>query len=181
MALTDTTVVLPGLGHIYLAPSSTVKPANLVTPAAPWEHLGHTSVEDGLTITRDGGDVTVLGTWQNRSLRERRDTTTFAITFRAHQADNTVLGLYFGGSNVATADVFGVPEGSPVAVEKALYVRMVDGATALGLYVPKVSIGSDDDVETDVENLLAFPLRATVLQVTGSNLLEFYAPHLGAA
>jgi hypothetical protein len=110
MALTDSgaSVYIPGTGFIYLAPAETVIPASLTAPAAPWENMGHTSRDDGLTITRDGGDSEVLGTWQNPSLRERRDPVTFAITMVAHQVDNTVLGLYFGGGDTTVADHFGV-------------------------------------------------------------------------
>lgn len=179
MALTDAAVYIPGTGFIYLAPSGTVTPASLTAPASPWENMGHTSRDDGLTITRDGGDSEVLGTWQNPSLRERRDPVTFAITMVAHQVDNTVLGLYFGGGDVTVADKFGV-NSTTGTVEKALYVRIVDGNSQLGLYLPKVSIASDDDMEVDPEGFLSFPLRATVLQQSGSNLMDFIADNLGS-
>jgi hypothetical protein len=60
-----------------------------------------------------------------------------------------------------------------------MYVRIVDGANSLGLYLPKVSISSEDDVEVDPEGFLSFPLRATVLQVTNQNLMEWIAANLG--
>ena len=179
MALTDAAVVIPGTGFMYLAPAETAQPASLTAPAAPWENLGHTSREDGLTITRDGGDSEVLGTWQNPALRERRDPTTFAITAFLHQVDNTVLELYFGAGDIATAGEFGVTTTTGTTA-KALYVRIVDGTNEIGLYVPRVSVAAEDDVEVDVENFLSFPIRATVLQVSGSNLMTFFADDLGA-
>jgi hypothetical protein len=169
MSLNDASVVIPGTGHIYLAPSGTATPASLTAPAAPWEELGHTSRDDGLTITRDGGDSEVLGTWQNASLRQRVDPTTFAITMTAHQVDNTVLALYFGGVTSAVG-----------TTERALYVRIIDGTNEVGLHLPKVSITSDDDMEIDPEGFLSFPLRATVLQQSGQNLIDFLADNLGA-
>lgn len=179
MALVDSAVVIPGTGFLYLAPAETVQPASLTAPAAPWENLGHTSADDGLTITRDGGDSETLRSWQNTALRERRDPTTFAITAHLHQVDNSVFELYFGAGDVSNAGEFGVQDAS-ATTSKALYVRIVDGANEVGLYVPKVSIGADDDVEVDVENFLAFPVRATVLQVSGSNLMTFFGDNLGA-
>lgn len=178
MALSDSAVYIPGTGHIYTAPSGTASPVNPLAPTTPWVELGHTSRDDGLTITRDGGDSETLGTWQNASLRERRDPTTFAITMQAQQVDNTVLGLYFGGGDQSEPGVFGVTSATGTT-ELALYVRIVDGANEIGMYVPKASISSDDDVEIDVEGFLSFPLRATVLQATGSNLLEFLGADLG--
>jgi hypothetical protein len=179
MALDDSAVIIPGTGYLFIAPPETAQPASLTAPASPWENLGHTSRDDGLTITRDGGDSETLGTWQNTALRERRDPTTLAITAFLHQVDNNVLELYFGTGDIASAGEFGVIDASGTT-EKALYVRIVDGTNEVGLYIPKVSIGSDDDVEVDVENFLAFPVRATVLQVTGSNLMTFLGADLGA-
>ncbi|MDN5930418.1 MAG: hypothetical protein L0I24_05045 [Pseudonocardia sp.] len=178
MALNDAAVLIPGTGFMYLAPAETVQPASLTAPAAPWVNLGHTSREDGRTNPRDGGDSETLGTWQNTALRERRDPTTFAITAFLHQVDNSVLELYFGPGDIAEDGEFGVQDAS-ATTEKALFVRIVDGANQVGLYLPKVSIGADDDVEVDVENFLAFPVRATVLQVSGSNLMTFFGTGLG--
>lgn len=178
MALSDASVYIPGTGHIYLAPTSTPAPVDPTAPTTPWVDLGHTSLDDGLTITRDGGDSEVIGTWQNPSLRERRDPTTYAITMVAHQVDNTVLGLYFGGGDATEADIFAVTA-TTGTTPSAMFVRIVDGDNEVGMYLPSVSIGSEDDMEVDPEGFLSFPLRATVLQVSGSNLIEFMAPNLG--
>jgi hypothetical protein len=178
VAQTDSAVIIPGQGFIYIAPAETAVPASLTAPAVPWDSLGHTSREDGLTITRDGGDSEVLGTWQNPALRERRDPTTFAITLVAHQVDNTVLGLYFGGGDASEAGVFGV-NSTVGTTDRAMYVRIVDGENEVGMYLPRVSIASEDDMEVDPEGFLSFPLRATVLQVSGSNLIEFLGDGLG--
>src|SRR5690606_18639778 len=91
-------------------------------PEDPWDNLGHTSREDGLTITRDGGDSETVGTWQNASLRERREPSVFAITAYLHQVDNNVLSLYFGGGDTSEPGVFGVTDVTST-VEQALYVR----------------------------------------------------------
>lgn len=179
MALNDNAVYIPGTGRVYVAPAETAQPASLTAPASPWEELGHTSREDGLTITRDGGDSEVLGTWQNAQLRERRDPTTFAITMFLQQVDNVTLGMYFGGGDATVAGEFGVT-GAVGTTENALYVRIIDGANEVGLYVPKVSIAADDDIEVDVEGFLSLPVRCTVLGVTGENLMTWLADHLGA-
>lgn len=172
MSLTDGAVFVPGTGFIYLADAETPEPANLTAPASPWANMGHTSVDDGLTITRDGGDSNVLGTWQNNALRERKDPAVFAILIHALQVDQSIFSLYFPGGDASVPGRYGVTNTTDTA-EKALYVRIVDGANEAGLYVPKVSVSSDDDIEVDVEKFLSFPLRATVLQVSGSNLMDF--------
>lgn len=180
MALDDNAVYIPGTGHVYVAPSGTVKPVSLTAPTTPWEELGHTSREDGLTITRDGGDSEVLGTWQNAQLRERRDPTTFAITMFLQQVDNVTLGMYFGGGDASVPGEFGITD-TVGTTENALYIRIIDGANEVGLHVPKVSIAAEDDVEVDVEGFLSLPIRCTVLGITGENLMTWLADHLGAA
>lgn len=178
MAAIDSAVLIPGQGFMYVAPAETALPASLTAPATPWVDLGHTSREDGLTITRDGGDSETLGTWQNPVLRERREATTFAITAFLHQVTNDVLEMYFGPGDITVENQFGVTS-SVATIERALYVRIVDGTNEASLYVPKVSISSEDDVEVDVEGFLAFPCRMTVLQVTGSNLMTWVGVELG--
>lgn len=178
MALDDSAVVIPGTGHVWIAPAGTAKPADLSNPGSPWAELGHTSIDDGMTITRDGGDSEVLGTWQNPSLRERRDPVVFALTLHLLQIDNNTLDLYFGGGDVSVEGVFGVNLISQPA-ERAMFIKIVDGSNEFPFYIPKTSIASDDDVEADVEAFLAWPIRATILGVTGSNLMEFYGDQLG--
>ena len=178
MALDDSAVLIPGTGYVYTAPIGTPAPTDFLAPESPWEDLGHTSIEDGLTITKDGGDSNILGTWRNPSLRDRRDPVNFAITIHLLQLTNETLAFYFGGGDTSVDGVFGVnlitqPQ------ERAMFIRIVDGDVSAPLYVPRVSLASDDDVEVDVENFLAFPVRATVLGVTGSNLMEWYGTNLG--
>lgn len=179
MALSDSSVIIPGQGFIYLAPTGTAKPANAAEPATPWENMGHTSTDDNFTITRDGGDSEVLPTWQNPSFRERREPSVYIVQFTALQIDNTVLGLYFGGGDASVTGEFSVTSATG-ATERAMYTRIVDGNNSVGLYIPKVSITSEDDAEADIEAFFGFPLKATVLQVTGSNLMTFLGTDLGA-
>lgn len=180
MALNDQAVYIPGTGRVYIAPSGTARPTDLAAPAGPWDELGHTSREDGLTITRDGGDSEVIGTWQNPSLRERRDPTTFAITMYLQQVDDTSLRMYFGGGDDTVEGEFGIPN-IIETTEQAVFVRIIDGANEIALYVPKVSIAAEDDIELDVEGFMSLPVRMTVLGVTGQNLMTFLADHLGTA
>lgn len=178
MALMDSLVAIPGTGFVYIAPVGTAKPASLTDPDIPWVNIGHTSADDGLTIARDGGDSKTLGSWQNPTLKVQRDPVSFSIVLNVLQVDNDNLSMYFGGGDASVAGVFGAPIIS-TPQEKALFVRIVDGANEFPFYVPKVSIASDDDIELDTEKILQMPLRATILGVTGSNLLEFYGSHLG--
>jgi len=178
MALDDAAVIIPGTGFVYVAPAGTVVPSDKVNPASPWRDLGHTSIDDGLTITKDGGDSNILGTWRNPALRDRRDPVVFALTIHLLQLSNDTLSMYFGIGDTTVDGVFGVAL-IPEPVQLAMFIRIVDGDNGMQVYLPKVSVGSDDDVEVDVENFLAFPVRATILGITGQPLMEFYGDDLG--
>jgi hypothetical protein len=178
MALDDAAVIVPGTGLVYVAPAGTPVPADKINPASPWRDLGHTSIEDGLTITKDGGDSNILGTWRNPALRDRRDPVVFALTVHLLQLSNDTLEMYFGVGDTTVDGVFGVAL-IPEPVQLAMFIRIVDGDNEMQVYLPKVSVSSDDDVEVDVENFLAFPVRATILGITGQPLMEWYGDDLG--
>lgn len=178
MALNDALVVVPGQGFLYEAPVGTPRPTNLTDPESPWTNLGHSSIDDNVVFARDGGDSNILGTWQNPALRDRRDPVTFSVTVTLQQIDNNSLALYFGGGDDSVAGIFSVPATS-VPQEKALYIRIVDGDTEVAVFIPKTAIASDDDVELDVENFVGFPIRASILGVTGQSLMDWVGEHLG--
>lgn len=178
MALNDNAVIIPGTGHVYFAPAGTPQPTDLTDPGYPWTDIGHTSSDNNFKITKDGGDSNILGTWQNPALRERRDPVVYALTFNLLQVTNETLALYFGGGDATVSGKFGVSL-TPRPQERALFVRIVDGDVEVPLYVPKVSVASDDDVEADIEKFLEFPVRATILGVTGQNLMDWLGSDLG--
>jgi hypothetical protein len=179
MALNDDQLFLPGTGFVYVAAAGTAAPADMADPeASGYVNIGHTDIDDNISITRDGGDSETLGTWQNPVARERRDPVTFAVKMKLLQFSNETLELYFGGGDKSVAGKFGVPI-TAVPQERALFIRIVDGDREAPLWIEKTSIGSDDDVEADTEKFMGFPVRATVLGVTGHNLMEFFGDHLG--
>lgn len=180
MAINDAQTYVPGQGRLYVAPVGTAVPSPLTAPPAPWDEIGHSSIEDGVTIGREGGDVETKGTWQVPTLRTVAETTTWFITMHLHQLSNQVARFYFGGGDASVAGKFGVPL-VPVATNRAMFVRIIDGTAEAQLYVPKVSLLADDDIELDAEELMAFPVRATVLGISGLNLMEFYGAGLGGS
>lgn len=179
MPLNDGAVLIPGTGRVYLAGPGQAEPTDPHDPTDPWSIVGHTSREEGLTIEPESGDSEVKGTWENPALRERSDPATWAITLQLHQVDNTSLELYFGEGDMSRPGRFGVRSGAK-PVERALFVRMIDGSAEAGLYVPRVSVRADGEITVDVEGFLSFPIRAQVLEITGSNIMDWIAAGLGA-
>lgn len=181
MALNDNAVMVPGKGYFYIAPTLTAIPAGTGEPAGPWVNVGHTSRDEPLTISREGGDRETLGSWQNEALRERIEPTTYQLAFRLLQYDELAHRLYYGGGAVdVDSGRFEVPK-TPVPQEHALYVVIVDGSNRWDRYFPKASILGSDDEEHDVEALSGMPVAATILgDSTLDHLFSVGGPELEA-
>lgn len=161
MAKNDAAVLVVGAGNFYTAAVGTARPASLSTPpSSPWENIGHTSLEDIVTFTSEGGEGTTLGTLQSKALR-----TTFApriesFNINLQQFDRRSLKFYFG-SNSTVETVYGdlqVPQ-SPAPTEVAFLAIFVDGTNYFGLYAPKAEIFRSTDVAVgDAESLVSLPL-----------------------
>jgi hypothetical protein len=190
MALDSGAVTLPGRGYVFIHdtpgtadPADTVAEINALdltaaTLATGWRNLGHTSRENAVTLGRDGGDVTALGSWQADSLYSSTDPVTYSITLNPLQSTNDVFKAYFGGGDITDPDVFVLPD-SPGTIEKAFYMVLESGSTRMAWSFPKVSLSAGDSVEIDPEALLEFPLTATILKGTSMDLGRIYRTGLG--
>lgn len=181
MALDADALVVPGTGQILFNKAAATGTAPVIpddimgTLPAGWEILGHTSYENGVTFTSEGGEQSVLPTWQAPAgARVSTTPESKIIKFNAHQVDNNVLEFYFGTGTAAdgTYSVSKTAGGS--GVEAQLYIRMIDSnheGDHVDWYFPRVNIKRADDIEVDPEGILEFPLQATVLDAGASAYL----------
>lgn len=170
MALNDDATLVIGAGNYFLAPTGTAAPTDLTAVATPWENIGHTSIEDILGFSSDGGEATVLGTLQNASLRTSYSKRTESWTITLQQFDEDSLKLYFGSNATldANGDWLAVP-GSPSPTVMAFLAVYVDGNHIFALYAPKAEILRGDDIDfADTESLAGLPLKVTPVQL-GTN------------
>src|SRR5829696_315669 len=99
MAKNDNATLVVGSANFFVAPPGTAMPASLAdVPDAPWENVGHTSLEDVFSITSDGGDATTLGTLQNKALRTTYSPRTESFAVTVQQFDRKSLRLYYGAN-----------------------------------------------------------------------------------
>jgi hypothetical protein len=135
--------------------------------------MGHTSVQDILSASSEGGETTTLRSLQNKTLRTSTAARTEAFIMNLLQFDSASLKLYYGSN--ATIDGSGhvaVPS-SPTPTEVAWLVVFYDGQTTAGVYAPKASILRSDDLSvSDTENLVQLPVKVTPLQ-NGANDYAF--------
>lgn len=167
MALNAAATTIPGKGTVLVAPPDTAAPTfatlDPTSPTSPWVTIGHTSRTNAVTLSKDGGDPTVVGSWWEESLRATRASTTWGVTVNSLQIDALTLGLAFPGGTVdAVNGSYGV--GSTTAVDKALFILALDtgNGTRLGIYIPNTSVSIGDAPEFAVDNFFEIQLSATL-------------------
>jgi hypothetical protein len=173
MALDNDAVLKVGVGHFYTAAVGTAIPSDLRNPGGSWTHMGHTSVQDILSASSDGGETTTLRSLQNRTLRTTTAARTEAFIMNLLQFDEPSLKLYYGANSFVDGDGYVEIPSNPVATEVAWLVVFYDGQTTAGVYAPKASILRSDDLSvSDTENLVQLPVKVTPLQ-NGANDYAF--------
>lgn len=166
MAQNDDAVLQIGSGNFYRAVVGTAPPEDLTDIEVAWSEIGHTSLEDILSMSSEGGEVTTLGTLQKKTLRQARSSLVESWNFNLQQWDEDGVKLYFG-SNAAELDVdsiwLTVPD-TPVATESAFLVVVTDGVRYFGMYAPKAELFRGDDFSLeDTESLSSLPIQVTPL------------------
>lgn len=161
MTLKDNAVLVVDTGNYFVAPVGTAAPANLSAPGPEWTNIGHTSLEDILSLSSDGGEATVLGTLQSKNLRTSYSARTEKMTFTLQQFDSDSLKLYFGRNmeKVSTDPRFmGVPE-NPQPTLVAFLVVFVDGSEHFAFYAPKAEVMRGDDLKLgDTGSIAGLPI-----------------------
>lgn len=164
LALDNAATLVVGAGNFFTAPYVEATPADLptdltVAPPAPWDNIGHTSLEDIFNITSEGGEANILATLQNRSLRTSYESRSETFNITLQQFDTAALKLYFGSNaTVGLAGELQVPE-VPEATISSFLAVFIDGNNAFGFYAPKAEIlRSDDFSVADSTSLASLPL-----------------------
>ena len=138
-----------------------------------WVNIGHTSRDDLPEFGYDGGDTETRGSWQNASLREVvTDQAADYCIIRLMQFTNDALELYYGRNASTTPGVFGVPTGTQVPQEHALFIVIVDGTTKLGFHASKASFRRDDSITMAVDEFAILPVRATFMDY-GTSAIKY--------
>ena len=161
MIIDNATLVI-GAGNYFTAPVGTALPTDLTTPGDVWENIGHTSLEDILTLSSDGGDKNVLGTLQSRQLRSIYEARVDTFSIILQQFDEDSLRLYFG-ENAPTVEqgLVGNPN-KPKPAVRAFMGVFYDGDNIFAIYCPRAEIFRGDDLEfSDTETLSSLPLNIT--------------------
>lgn len=143
----ESTPVIAGIGHIYVADPGT-KPAKgflntyaFATDQAPtgFTWLGDTSSETLPEFESDGGDTSAKRTWDRKDLRVTREDKTHSMTIAAVNSSKTAIETAFPGSKwVEDEQAWDVSlDGS---VEKSVLMVIEDGDQVAAHLFPRVSL-----------------------------------------
>lgn len=179
MALNDAATLVINTGNYLTAPVGTAMPADLTAPTVPWENVGHTSLEDILSLSSEGGEATVLGTLQAKTLRTRYSPRSESMTFTLQQFDEAGLKLYFGANAEVLADGSVAVPTNPTPTVAAFLAVFIDGENVFAFYAPKAEIYRADDMSlSDSESLAGLPISVKPM-VHGTNDWTYAVTPLG--
>jgi hypothetical protein len=181
VALNDNATLVIGSGNYLTAPVGTDLPDDLLVPTSPWSIVGHTSLEDIFSIASEGGEATVIGTLQNKSLRTKYSARSETMTFTLQQFDIPGLKLYYGSNApVLPNGTVGVPT-EPTPTVAAFLAVFVDGENHFAFYAPRAEIYRSDDVSFgDTESLAGLPIGVKPMAF-GSNTYTYAITPLGGS
>ncbi|MCU9995408.1 hypothetical protein HHJ78_02545 [Mobiluncus mulieris] len=168
MAVKDTTII-PGQGWVFYSEVDTapfdLKGFDSADPTkniTGWTWLGSTSKENLTQIEKDGGDVSVLDTWDTPAMRSNKAETNWTVTVNSVSITPEMLQLAFPGGKLSKG-TYHVPA-KETSAEKALLLVIKDAVQGyVGIYFPKgaLSIGSAPSLNAD--SFMEVPLVMTAL------------------
>jgi hypothetical protein len=170
------TLFIPGHGTVFRAPANTPMPAAGATaftltgaPPTGWTSLGHTSKENTMSFSTDGGDATVLDTWLQDGVRTIYASTSWTFGINTLQLDKQSLDLAFNGAIDAEDGGYIIPS-SNGGLGNSLFVLSQDTTGNLGFYIPNTSTKLGDSPVVDTENFFELPLSASI-QAASNDLI----------
>jgi hypothetical protein len=178
-------IIIPGRGAIFTGAVGATPPDYHIldpyTPPADWDSLGHTSVENNVSLSKDGGEATQFDSWWDVAIAIQRSPLNWSLTVGALELRKSNLDLAFGGKleTESTTGSYVVPSDIK-AVDKALFVLAVQGDKRMGLYLPAVSITLGDAPSFDREALFELPLAGSILSHE-SRVMQWFHPSLDKA
>jgi hypothetical protein len=180
--MNSSNVIIPGKGAAFIAePGATPVNYKTVTPSTlpvGWKSLGHTSVENQVALSKEGGEATIYDSWWEAAIDVTRSPNQWGVTVNALELSKDNFDIAFNGELETTTETGGylVPA-DVVAVEKALFILAVQGTKRMGVYFPKVSMTLGDAPEFDRESLFELPLSASIMTYEGA-VMEWFHPAL---
>lgn len=168
MSADATKLIVPGHGTVFQSAKGAPVPENpleafSLTEEGPagWANLGHTSKQNTLAFSREGGEATSIDTFLADAVRTVYSSVSWSLSIAALQFDEDILDLAFNGDWDPATNGYIVP-GSSSPVEAGLFVLMQDNTGKLGFWIPNTQTTLGEAPSVDTENFMELPLRASI-------------------
>lgn len=177
MARNDKATLVVSTGRFYTGTVGSDAPTDPKAIDPSWEDVGHTSLEDVLSFSSEGGDATTLGTLQAPQHRTKYSARTEAFALTLQQFDEDSLKLFYGSNaTVGTTGNIQIPT-NPTPTECAFYAVLEDGENTFEIYAPRCEIFRGDDFQiSDTESLASLPITVKPLVHGENNWLYEISP-----
>lgn len=169
MSVDATKLVIPGHGTVFTAPVNTAPPTDPLnafsllanTVDTNWSNLGHTSKQNTIAFTKEGGEKESLDTFLADGVRTTTGSTTWGVTANSLQFDTNNLLLAFNGEWDSTTGGYKVA--TPEPVQRAVFLYFADTTGQLGFWLPNTEVSLGDAPSVDVANFFELPLSISIL------------------
>lgn len=168
MSASATSLVIPAHGTVFHAPVGTKPPTNPLTAfklledgPTPWKNLGHTSKQNTIAFTKEGGERESLDTFLQDNVRVSTGSVSWGFTAQALQFDENNLDLAFNGDFDEATGGYTVTTPEPLNVAIFLFFR--DSTGSLGFWLPNVEVTLGDAPSVDTANFFELPLTGSIL------------------
>ena len=164
MAITDS-FAIPGYGTVFTAPVNT--PLDDITAftkdaekVGEFENLGHTSSDNPIELSVDGGDATSKRSWLRDAIVTLYAGTTWTATGASLQTDRKSIQKIYNGWD--TDDGLGsVIPSAKKGIDLAMVILSQDDSGKLAFYTPNVNFTYGDAPSFDIENFFETSFQAT--------------------
>lgn len=171
MSVDATKLVIPGHGTVFHAPVNTAPPADPLNAStgfnlqsdgpSPWLNLGHTSKQNTIAFTKEGGERETIDTFLADAVRESVGSVSWGVTVAALQFDADNLDMAFNGE--FDEETGGYTVASPAPIEAALFLYFQDTTGSLGFWLPNTTVALGDAPSVDTTQFFELPLAVSIL------------------
>lgn len=174
--------IVAARGHVYLADPNTepfdIKKFVFSRTSAPgtgWSWLGDHSAENLPAVDSEGGDATVLRTWDEEATDVTREAMTHTITLNVANVSPATLLAIFPGSVESTEGGYVTLPAAGGSRKQAVLIVIENGTRVAALYFPNVDLaGSFPSLSLD--QYTEIPVNGSVLAGSGGVLQRIYKP-----
>jgi len=160
-------------GTIYIAPSGTTPPVDIVAAWTGFTNIGY-ATEDGGKLAR-GMDTNMIKGWQSISvLRYVITGVTLTCAFTLLQSDKDILPLYFGGGAVVTQAAgkykFDISS-SPTVDERVFGLEWSDGSLLYRFVMPRAMVTETGETTIGRNDAIQWPFTISAMSPSTGTVL----------